>query len=130
MRCCAGPRTILLAAAVVALTMPFDTDACDQPVKVKAPVTLLFLRGVGRRETQTARGGSHERSFAKERGGEMMRFVKSDLKAHSLVLGSESGFSPWPVQAMLDVVDAHAYWQHPHFPHRQWDANDWIVKNV
>jgi carbohydrate binding protein with CBM4/9 domain/cellulase (glycosyl hydrolase family 5) len=61
---------------------------------------------------------------------EMMRFVKSDLKAHSLVLGSATGFSPWPVQAMLDVVDAHAYWQHPHFPHRQWDANDWIVKNV
>jgi hypothetical protein len=61
---------------------------------------------------------------------EMARFIKTDLKSHSLVFGSASGFSPWPVQAMLDVVDAHSYWQHPHFPHRQWDMNDWSVKNV
>src|SRR6266436_637247 len=37
MRCCAGPRTCLLAAAFVALTVPFDTDACDQPVKLPVP---------------------------------------------------------------------------------------------
>ena len=30
----------------------------------------------------------------------------------------------------MDVIDSHAYWQHPHFPHRPWDANDWTVKNV
>lgn len=60
---------------------------------------------------------------------EMARFIKTDLQARSLVLGTASGFSPWPVQAMLDVVDAHSYWQHPHFPRRQWDMNDWTVKN-
>jgi hypothetical protein len=60
---------------------------------------------------------------------EMARFIKSELKAHGLVLGTASGFSPWPVQAMLDVVDAHSYWQHPHFPRRQWDMGDWTVKN-
>lgn len=60
---------------------------------------------------------------------EMARFIKTDLKAHSPVLGTASGFSPWLVQAMLDVVDAHSYWQHPHFPRRQWDMNDWSVKN-
>jgi hypothetical protein len=47
-----------------------------------------------------------------------------------LILGSATGFSPWIVQAKLDVVDAHSYWQHPHFPRRQWDMNDWTVKNV
>ncbi len=60
----------------------------------------------------------------------MRQFIRDDLHAHSLVLGSATGFSPWIVQSKLDVVDAHAYWQHPHFPHRQWDMNDWNVKNV
>ena len=60
---------------------------------------------------------------------EMSRFIKGELKAKSLVLGSATGFSPWPVQAMLDVVDAHSYWQHPRFPHRPWDQNDWTVEN-
>ena len=46
------------------------------------------------------------------------------------MVGSATGFSPWLVQAQLDVVDAHSYWQHPHFPHRPWDMNDWTVKNV
>jgi hypothetical protein len=58
----------------------------------------------------------------------MQRFIRDDLHARSLILGSASGFSPWIVQAKLDVVDAHAYWQHPRFPRRQWDMNDWTVK--
>jgi hypothetical protein len=61
---------------------------------------------------------------------EMARFITEELKARSLVLGSAAGFSPWPVQAMLDVVDAHSYWQHPHFPRRPWDADDWTVNNL
>jgi len=60
---------------------------------------------------------------------EMSRFIKAKLHARSLVLGSATGFSLWPVQAMLDAVDAHSYWQHPHFPHRQWDMNNWVVRN-
>jgi hypothetical protein len=60
----------------------------------------------------------------------MRRYILDDLHAHSLVVGSATGFSPWIVQSKLDVVDAHSYWQHPHFPHRQWDMNDWTVKNV
>ncbi len=59
----------------------------------------------------------------------MSSFLKTELKARSLVLGSATGFSPWPVQAMLDVVDAHSYWQHPHFPRKPWDPGDWTVRN-
>jgi len=29
----------------------------------------------------------------------------------------------------MDFVDAHAYWDHPSFPHRQWDMHDWQIKN-
>jgi hypothetical protein len=60
----------------------------------------------------------------------MRQFVREELHAHSLVVGTATGFSPWIVQAKLDVVDAHGYWQHPHFPHKPWDANDWTVKNI
>lgn len=60
----------------------------------------------------------------------MRTFIREELHAHSLVLGSATGFSPWLAQSKLDVVDAHSYWQHPHFPHKQWDMNDWTVKNV
>jgi hypothetical protein len=29
----------------------------------------------------------------------------------------------------MDFVDAHAYWDHPRFPHRPWDPRDWIENN-
>jgi hypothetical protein len=29
----------------------------------------------------------------------------------------------------MDFVDAHAYWDHPQFPHRSWDMKDWTIKN-
>jgi len=60
----------------------------------------------------------------------MRQFIRGELHAQSLVVGSAAGYSPWPIQAMLDVVDAHAYWQHPHFPHRPWDMNDWSIQNI
>jgi hypothetical protein len=56
-------------------------------------------------------------------------FLKNDLKAKSLIVGSAVGFSPSPIQATLDVVDSHSYWHHPHFPGKSWDRENWIVKN-
>lgn len=60
----------------------------------------------------------------------MGRFLKRDLKAHALLVGTQMGWSPYPIQAEFDVIDSHAYWQHPHFPGKQWDMNNWTVKNV
>jgi hypothetical protein len=60
----------------------------------------------------------------------MARFVKQDLGAKSPIVGTAAGFSPVPIQAQLDVVDGHAYWQHPSFPGKPWDANNWFVKNT
>jgi len=60
----------------------------------------------------------------------MMTFIRNELKARSLVVGTAAGYSPWSIQAHLDVVDAHAYWQHPHFPHKEWDLDDWVIKNI
>lgn len=59
----------------------------------------------------------------------MRRFIREDLKSKSLIIGTQLGWSPFPIQAQMDVVDSHAYWQHPHFPSKSWDMDDWIVKN-
>lgn len=60
----------------------------------------------------------------------MHRFIREELGCRSLVLGTAAPFSPPDVQAALDVVDAHAYWQHPEFPGRPWDPENWSVPNV
>jgi hypothetical protein len=61
---------------------------------------------------------------------EMYRFLKDDLHVRSLVCGTQLGFSTPHVQAELDYVDNHAYWQHPQFPNRPWDMKDWYMDDV
>jgi hypothetical protein len=60
----------------------------------------------------------------------MYRFLKDELKVKALVGGTIGGCSPLNVQAKMDWMDTHAYWQHPHFPRKSWDMNDWIVNNM
>ncbi len=60
----------------------------------------------------------------------MQRFIREDLRAHSLIVGTQLGWSPFLIQQHMDVIDSHSYWQHPHFPRRPWDMNDWTVKNI
>ncbi len=60
----------------------------------------------------------------------MYRFIREDLKAKSLIIGTQLGWSPFLIQQHMDVIDSHAYWQHPQFPRRPWDMNDWTVKNT
>jgi hypothetical protein len=59
----------------------------------------------------------------------MYRCLKDDLKVKALVIGTVVGCSTPNLMAKLDCVDAHAYWQHPIFPGRPWDAENWIVQN-
>ena len=60
----------------------------------------------------------------------MRRFIREDLHCGSLVVGTQNNYSPFAIQAEMDVTDCHAYWQHPYFPGRPWDPVDWIVHNV
>jgi hypothetical protein len=60
----------------------------------------------------------------------MAGFLREKLHARALIVGTQMGWSPYPIQAKLDVIDSHSYWQHPHFPGRQWDMNNWFVNNV
>jgi hypothetical protein len=61
---------------------------------------------------------------------EMQRFLKTDLGVRQPIIGTQINFSPAALQGALDIVDGHAYWQHPHFPGRAWDPANWKIKNV
>lgn len=60
----------------------------------------------------------------------MYRFLKDDLGVRSVVSGTQRGYGPLFPQAKLDYIDAHAYWQHPHFPGRRWDRGNWTIRNT
>lgn len=60
----------------------------------------------------------------------MATYLREDLGVKSPIVGTAAGFSPVGVQARLDVVDGHAYWKHPHFPGRPWDADNWVLPNL
>lgn len=58
---------------------------------------------------------------------EMFAFVKNDLGAKQPVAGTQLQYGFWHNQARLDFCDIHAYWNHPNFPRKSWDQNDWTV---
>ncbi len=60
----------------------------------------------------------------------MYRYLKDDLKVDSLIAGTQLGYGPTHIQAELDYLDSHSYWNHPVFPGRPWDGNNWYVRNV
>jgi len=57
-------------------------------------------------------------------------FLKDELGVRPMVSGTQLSYSPVHVQAGLDYIDAHSYWNHPHFPGRSWDLRNWTVRNV
>ena len=59
----------------------------------------------------------------------MNRFLKEELRVRAPIAGTIVGCSTPNLMARLDWVDTHAYWQHPRFPGRPWDAENWIVEN-
>lgn len=61
---------------------------------------------------------------------EMRRYLKDDLGVKCPVTGT-IGLGPLGTesQSHMDFVDAHAYWDHPQFPHKSWDGSDWREKN-
>jgi hypothetical protein len=60
----------------------------------------------------------------------MRRFLKEELGVKVPIVGTIVATSTPNVMADLDVVDSHAYWQHPQFPGKPWDMDNWFVKNI
>jgi len=62
----------------------------------------------------------------------MRRFLRQELKVRALLEGTNEnyGLPSLQTQATLDLMDCHAYWQHPEFPHQPWSGTDWKIKNT
>lgn len=59
---------------------------------------------------------------------DMFKYVKS-LGAKQPITGTQLQYGFWNVQAKMDYTDIHAYWNHPSFPGRPWDGNNWYVNS-
>ena len=60
----------------------------------------------------------------------MRDFLKRELHCVHPVKGTQvDNYSSYFSQARCDYIDAHGYWQHPHFPRKPWDQQDWTVGN-
>lgn len=59
---------------------------------------------------------------------DMRSFIRNDLGCKALVTGTIV-FGPLGLYAQsdMDFIDTHAYWQHPRFPGRSWDAGNWLI---
>lgn len=58
---------------------------------------------------------------------EMVAFLKKDIGVKCPVTGSQ--FSSAEALAPCDFIDKHAYWDHPKFPGRQWDKNNFTIED-
>ncbi|RJP32397.1 MAG: hypothetical protein C4527_06065 [Candidatus Omnitrophota bacterium] len=61
---------------------------------------------------------------------DMVEYLKNNLGVKSLIGGTQLGFGTYVAQMECDFIDHHAYWQHPVFPGRAWDSNNWFVRNL
>jgi hypothetical protein len=59
----------------------------------------------------------------------MYAVMKDELGCKALVTGTIV-FGPASLYSLsgMDYLDAHAYWQHPHFPGRPWDPANWLIE--
>ena len=60
----------------------------------------------------------------------MVAHLRGPLQYPGLIFGTIMANSPATVQSRLDVIDSHAYWQHPDFPGTPWDSVNWTVQNI
>ncbi|HJN17979.1 MAG TPA: carbohydrate binding domain-containing protein [Armatimonadota bacterium] len=59
----------------------------------------------------------------------MVDYLKGDLGVKQPITGTQMGYTPPQTHAAMDYYDVHAYWHHPSFPGKPWDANNWFVAN-
>ena len=62
--------------------------------------------------------------------GSMNDYLKETLGIKALTFGTALPCAPVSVMSKFDVVDSHAYWNHPVFPGSGWDTRNYYVKNA
>jgi len=63
---------------------------------------------------------------------ELARFLREELKLSALIEGTNHnyGLPCLRAESQLDLMDCHAYWQHPRFPRQPWSRTDWDIGNT
>jgi hypothetical protein len=63
---------------------------------------------------------------------EMYRFLRDELRVGALIEGTNHnyGLPNLRAQSLMDLMDCHAYWQHPRFPRQPWSRTDWFIENT
>jgi len=59
----------------------------------------------------------------------MNDYLKKDLAIKAHTFGTTITCDSISSAAIFDVIDNHAYWNHPSFPNDSWNASDFYVKN-
>lgn len=59
----------------------------------------------------------------------MRDFIRNEVGSKSLIMGTVNSCSTPVLQNCFDIIDSHAYWNHPVFPNKDWDKSDFYVKN-
>ncbi len=94
-----------------------EAGAIPMPALTGSPAGrdfAAYLMDVERRYTRTMR--AHIRSLK----------CRAPLACSQASYGGLGGISR---EAGLDWIDMHSYWQHPWFPNRPWDSNDYRIEN-
>ena len=60
---------------------------------------------------------------------EMYVFLKDEIGVKQPVSGTQLEYGSTHAQAKMDYCDIHSYWNHPTFPGRAWDGNNWYLHN-
>ena len=63
----------------------------------------------------------------------MRAFLKKELGVEANTIDTQAsygGIAGTYRESFNDFIDMHAYWQHPHFPGRPWDAANWTISNT
>ena len=61
---------------------------------------------------------------------DMTGYIRNDLGYPGIIFGTIVGTSTPNIQAEMDVIDSHYYWQHPIFPRVQFDPDDWYINQL
>lgn len=125
-----GPAGSTVTLAGLSLR-PGGLDGLKESESLEAQSVARFEKGTfGERTPEAQRDWMRFLMDTEDRYWQaMLRFLKDDLKVKALVTGTIGGCAPLNSMAKMDWVDTHAYWQHPRFPRRPWDSEDWIVDN-
>lgn len=61
-------------------------------------------------------------------------YLKKEIGCGALVANSQVCFGgslgARREAKVSDFVDTHGYWEHPDWPNKQWDPNDWVIGNT